>query len=177
MLTELLGKGGRVCPQALEGKQRCPLIVRPTSEDVVTGELCQLLRMLNSRWWLPDLLNTALGTDRFSRQFHRRLKIMPWENRPRYPRRLLPWDEGSTQVDMTMRWENPATTVYVEAKYGSSLSLSTSGHTAEHQYPADQLIRNIRVGLTPRSVKRRPHRSQEASDMKIQPSHRAGFVP
>ena len=147
MLTELKGKGGRICQQALDGEHRCPLIVRPSSEDVITGELCQLFRMLNSRWWLPDLLNMALGTDRFSRQYHRRLRITPWENRPRYPQRLLPWKEGSTQVDITMRWENPSTTVYVEAKYGSDLSLSSAGHSTESEYPGDQLIRNIRVGL------------------------------
>lgn len=147
MLTELLGKGGGICQSALDGKQRCPLIVRPTSEDVVTGNLCQVLRLLNSRWWLPDMLNLALGTQRFLRQFHRRLRIEPWENRPRYPRELLPWEEGSTQVDMTLRWENFPTTVYVEAKYGSDLSLTTVGNNGHHGYPADQLIRNIRVGL------------------------------
>lgn len=147
MLTELNGKGGRICQPALEGKQRCPLIVRPTSEDVITGNFCQVLRVLNSRWWLPDLLNLALGYQRFPRQYHRRLRIEPWENRPRYPRQLLPWEEGSTQVDMTVRWENSPTTVYIEAKYGSALSLTTAGNNGHHRYPADQLIRNIRVGL------------------------------
>jgi hypothetical protein len=32
---------------------------------------------------------------------------------------MLPWDEGSTQVDLTFQWDNPPTTVYVEMKYGS----------------------------------------------------------
>src|SRR5664280_866849 len=117
MLTELHGKAGRICKAALEGKQRCPLIVRPTSEDVITGHLCQVLRTLNSRWWLSDLLNLALGAHRFRRQFHRGLRIEPWRNRPCYPRELLPWDEGSTQIDLTIQWENPPTTVYVEMKY------------------------------------------------------------
>lgn len=147
MLTELLGKGGRICRPAMEGEQRCPLIVRPTSEDVVTGHLCQVLRVLNSEWWLPDLLNLALGTSRFRRQSHRRLRIEPWDNRPRYPRELLPWDEGSTQVDLTIRWENPPTSVYVEMKYGSDLSMKTAGHNGQHGFPSDQLIRNARVGL------------------------------
>jgi len=147
MLTELHGKAGRLCQAVLEGQQRCPLIVRPTSEDVVTGHLCQVLRSLNSRWWLPDLLNLALGYQRFHRQFHRELKIEPWRNRPCYPRELLPWDEGSTQVDLTIRWENPPTTVYVEMKYGSEVSKKTAGDNGDHGYPSDQLIRNARVGL------------------------------
>ena len=153
MLTELLGKGGRICRAALDQKQRCPLIVRPTSEDVITGHLCQVLRILNARWWLPDLLNLALGAQRFRRQVHRRLRISPWENRPRYPKELLPWREGSTQVDMTVRWENLQTTVYVEAKYGSDLSATTAGNNGHHGYPADQLIRNIRVGLADRDLR------------------------
>jgi hypothetical protein len=54
MLTELGGKGGSICQQALDGKLRCPLIVRPTSEDVITGHLWGTLSVLNPRWWLPD---------------------------------------------------------------------------------------------------------------------------
>jgi hypothetical protein len=147
MLTELHGKGGKICKSVLEGQIRCPLIVRPTSEDVITGNLCQVLRVLNSHWWLSDFLNLALGTNRFRRQFHRKLRIEPWRNRPCFPRELLPWDEGSTQIDLSIRWENPPTTVYMEMKYGSDVSLKTAGDNGQHGYPSDQLIRNVRVGL------------------------------
>jgi hypothetical protein len=76
---------------------------------------------------------------------YRRLKIELWKNRSPYPRELLPWDEGSTQVDVTISWENPPTTVFLEFKYGSDLSAkTTNGH---HNFPSDQLIRNARVGL------------------------------
>lgn len=147
MLTELLGKGGQVCQAAKEGQLRCPLIVRPTSEDVITGNLFGTLRAVNPRWWLPQLLNRALGADRFRQQVFRRLEIQLWKNRPPYPRNLLPWDEGSTQVDVTITWENPPTTVFIEMKYGADLSAKTSGDNGRHGYPSDQLIRNIRVGL------------------------------
>jgi hypothetical protein len=147
MLTELRGKGGCVCQPAREGKLHCPLIVRPTSEDVITGDLFQALRVLNPHWWLADLLNQALGADRFRRQIYRKLKIELWGNRPYFPRELLPWPEGSTQVDVTITWENPPTTVFFEMKYLSDLSPKTSGDNGEHGYPSDQLIRNIRVGL------------------------------
>jgi hypothetical protein len=65
MLTEMLGKGGQVCSAAKEGQLKCPLIIRPTSEDVVTGEIMQVLKIINPRWWLSDLLNTALAAPRF----------------------------------------------------------------------------------------------------------------
>jgi hypothetical protein len=147
MLTEMNGKGGILCSQARAGQIRCPLIVRPTSEDVITGHIAQSLRVLNARWWLPDLLNSALGNSRFRRQYFRGLKIELWGNRPCFPRGLLPWDEGSTQVDLTITFENPPTTVLIEAKYGSDLSRSVSGDDGQSGYPSDQLIRNIRVGL------------------------------
>lgn len=147
MLTEMHGKAGRICQRAKDGELRCPLIVRPSSEDVVTGHLATALQVLNPRWWLPDLLNTGLGFARFRRQVFRRFRIDPWKNYPRYPRELLPWDEGSTQVDLVLSWENPPTTVFIEMKYGSDLSKTTAGCDCRSGYPADQLIRNARVGL------------------------------
>jgi hypothetical protein len=147
MITELHRKGGCFCQPAREGKLRCPLIVRPTSEDVVTGNLFQVLKVLNPRWWLPDFMNEALGVRAFHCQVFRGLRIEPWVNKPIYPRELLPWDEGSTQVDVSITWENPPTTVYVEMKYGSELSPTTSRNHGQHGFPADQLSRNARVGL------------------------------
>lgn len=147
MLTELHHKGGCLCQPAREGKLRCPLIVRPTSEDVITGNLFQVLKSINPRWWLADLLNAALGVRAFAPKVYRNLRIETWMNKPTYPRELLPWDEGSTQVDAVISWENPATTVYIEMKYGSDLSPTTSRNQGQHGFPSDQLVRNARVGL------------------------------
>ncbi|MBL8822288.1 MAG: hypothetical protein JNJ77_06830 [Planctomycetia bacterium] len=147
MLTELHQKSGNMCQQARDGLQRCPMIARTDSEDVITGHLVHALRLLNPTWWVPDLLNRGLQAPRFRRQYFRNFKIEPWVNKPRFPRNLVPWNEGSTQVDFCITWENPATTIYVEMKYGSDLSSRTSGNYGQHNYPADQLIRNIRVGL------------------------------
>lgn len=147
MLTELYRKGGRVCGPAREGRLRCPLIVRPTSEDVITGHLSLVLRALSPRWWLPDLLNSALGANRFRRQVFRQLRIEPWQNLKAYPQELLPWREGSTQVDLMIRWQNPPTTVFIETKYHAPPSARVEDDTGEHDYPSDQVIRNLRVGL------------------------------
>jgi hypothetical protein len=122
------------------------LIVRPTSEDVITGHLFQSLRALNPRWWLPDLLNLGLNHDRFGRQIFRQLRIELWQKQRRFPRYLLHWDEGKTEVDAVITWENPPTTVFIEMKYGSPLSTTTANNNGS-QYPADQLIRNARIGL------------------------------
>ena len=147
MLTEIHAKCGSLCEPAREGKLRCPLLVRATSEDVITGEIVRALRSMNPRYWLADLLNRSLGAQRFHRQVYRRLRIEPWVNHLPYPKDLLPWTEGATQVDLEIHWENPPTTVFIEAKYQSKLSGATTHGPGESQYPTDQLIRNIRVGL------------------------------
>ena len=147
MLTELGSKGGDVCRQAREGEIRCPLIVRPTSEDVITGELFGVLEALNPRWWVSDLLNEALGATRFRRQLYRRFQVKLWQKQPKFPGHLAPWSEGATEVDAILSWENPPTTVYVEMKYHSPLASKVSNYNGSGDYPADQLHRNIRVGL------------------------------
>ena len=147
MLTELNGKGGTLCQPAKEGRLRCPLMIRPTSEDVITGQLFGALRAINPRWWLPDFLNRALGTARFRRQVFRKLRIELWQKQPSIPRSLIPWDEGQTEVDVAITWENPPTTVYVEAKYGSAIATATENNAGDAGFPSDQLIRNVRIGL------------------------------
>ncbi|QDT70352.1 hypothetical protein MalM25_33000 [Planctomycetes bacterium MalM25] len=149
MLTELGGKGGDVCRHAREGEIKCPLIVRPTSEDVVTGQVMGVLEALNPRWWIPDLLNAALGEPRFRRQCYRGVRIRLWDRQPAYPRHLAPWAEGQTEVDAVLSWEKPTpTTVFLEWKLHSSLGAKVSNHNGTaHNYPSDQLIRNARVGL------------------------------
>lgn len=147
MLVEINGKGGNVCEYAKQGLLRCPLIVRPTSEDQITGELFQVLQAINPRYWLAALLNQATGSFRFRQQVYRRLQIELWVNQPKFPAHLLPWSEGSTQVDAVITWENPPTTVFVEMKYNAELSVTTTNGRHQCEFPSDQLIRNVRVGL------------------------------
>lgn len=147
MLAELNGKGGCLCEPARKGELRCPLIIRPTSEDVVTANIFGTLRALNPRWWLPQFLNRALGSDRFRQQVYRKLRIETWLKQRAYPRQHLPWNEGQTEVDVVITWENPSTTIFIEMKYGSALGATTVHNDGYAGYPSDQLIRNARVGL------------------------------
>jgi len=147
VLIELHGKAGTLCQPAKLGHQHCPLIVRPTSEDNVTDHLVQSLLTLNPRHWVSDFLNGALGCERFPRQIYRRFRIEPWVSKAPFPRDLVPWKEGGTEVDVQLTWENPPTTVFVECKYGSPLSGRTNQNDGSHGFPSDQLVRNIRVGL------------------------------
>jgi len=152
MLIELNSKAGALCQHAVDGKIRCPLMVRASSEDVVTDHLFGTLNLIQPRWWLPVMLNRGLCLpqgDRlpFRTQIYRGLTIRLWEKQSKYPAELLPWLEGITEVDAVIEWENPPTTIFIEMKYGSPLSKVTSRNSGEFGYPADQLIRNIRIGL------------------------------
>ena len=147
MLVELNGKGGRVCKEAKSGKIKCPLMIRSASEDVITSQIFSSLKCINPRWWIPDFLNTALGEGRFRRQIFRNLTIDLWVRQKGVPKNLVPWNEGQTEVDAVIKWENPPTTVFVEMKYGSQLSRNTADSKEQLEYPTDQLIRNIRIGL------------------------------
>jgi hypothetical protein len=132
---------------AEQGKIHCPLNIRATSEDVVTGELFGKLELIDPRWWLPELLNRSLGTNEYRQQVYQDLKINLWAKQPSFPPELLPWREGRTEVDVEIRWENPATTIFIEMKLGSDVSKTTSRTNGTEAYPSDQLIRNIRIGL------------------------------
>jgi hypothetical protein len=147
MLTELRGKAGRICQPALGGALRCPLIVRPTSEDVVTGNLFGTLGAIAPRRWLPQLLNRGLKADRFRTQVYRNFRIELWQRQPAMPKHLVHWEEGRTEVDVILSWENPATTVFIEMKFRSELSATTTHNVGREGFPADQLIRNARIGL------------------------------
>lgn len=147
MLVELHGKAGALCEPARLGQQKCPLIVRPTSEDNITAHIVHALRTINPRQWLSDFLNISLDCDRFRRQVYRRFRIEPWVSKPPFPRNLVPWTEGGSQIDIQLTWENQPTTVFIEAKYGSALSGRTNQNDGSHGYASDQLVRNIRVGL------------------------------
>ena len=113
----------------------------------MTGELFRVLKTLNPRWWLPDLLNKALGAERFRRQVFRDLRIERWQKQRTYPRHHLTWNEGQTEVDVVITWENPPTTVFIEMKYRLPLSASTANNNGSTGFPSDQLIRNARIGL------------------------------
>lgn len=108
-------QGGNLRRRARVGQIRRPPIVRPISEDVITGQLFQALGCVNPRRRLPDPLNAALGSSRFRKQIHRRFKIQLRRNPPRHPRELLPRDEGSTRADAGITWENPPPTVFIKA--------------------------------------------------------------
>jgi hypothetical protein len=140
--VELHRKGGRLCPAARCGDIKCPLIVRATSEDVVVGNVFGALKHIRPHLWLNGLLNKALGGDSFRQVWFKRFSLRLWERQARYPPELLDFREGRTEPDVVIEWENPPTTVWIEAKWRSRFATKTN------QAPDnDQVIRGIRTLL------------------------------
>lgn len=140
--VELNGKGGRVCPQGQSGHIRCPLIVRSTSEDVLTGEVFGLLRHVRPHLWLTPLLNLGLGVQSHRQAWFKDLSVRLWERQDRFPPELLRFREGRTEPDIVIEYENPPTTIWIEAKYTSPLAERTSNSDDN-----DQVLRGIRTLL------------------------------
>lgn len=140
--VELHNKGGQVCKQAKAGEIHCPLIVRPTSEDVVTGNVFGMLRYVRPHLWLNPMLNHALDTDEFRQVWFKDFSLRLWERQARFPPELLDFREGQTEPDVVIEWENPPTTVWIEAKWLSGFAKRTNGSGDN-----DQISRNIRTLL------------------------------
>lgn len=126
MVVERHRKGGQVCRQAVAGELHCPLIVRPTSEDVVVGNVFGVLRHLRPHLWLNALLNRSLNTDESRQVWFKGLSLRFWERQQRLPEELLGFKEGRTEPDIIIEWDNPPTTVWIEAKWLSPFAKSTS---------------------------------------------------
>jgi len=144
--TELNGKGGRVCEQARKGEIHCPLMIRSTSEDLLTGNVFGMLKHIRPHLWLNPLLNLALDGDadsgRFRQVWFKDFEVKFWERQARFPPELLDFKEGRTEPDVIIEWENPPTTVWIEAKYLSGFAKGTNDSDDN-----DQVLRGVRTLL------------------------------
>jgi hypothetical protein len=116
--------------------------VRSSSEDVLSGETFGHLRHIRPHLWLAALIQVGLGAKTHSRVWYRNLSIRLWERQNRFPPELLKFKEGNTEPDIIIEWENPPTTVWLEAKYISGLAEGTT-----HSDQNDQVIRGVRTLL------------------------------
>ena len=144
--VELNGKGGKVCEKARCGEIRCGLIVRPTSEDVLVGNVFGMLKHIRPHLWLNPLLNLALHDDPrggpFRQVWFKDFRVRFWERQARFPPELLGFREGHTEPDVVITWKNPPTTVWIEAKYLSGFATGTTNSEDN-----DQVIRSLRTLL------------------------------
>jgi hypothetical protein len=142
--VELHKKGGKLCEKAKSGEFHCPLIVRPTSEDVIVGNVFGALKHIPPHLWLNPLLNKAIDGDfnskRFRQVWFKDFSLRFWERQAAIPYEILGFKEGRTEPDVIIEWENPATTIWIEAKWNSPMAKGTSNNPEN-----DQITRGLRT--------------------------------
>jgi hypothetical protein len=125
--------GKKVCPPNYVRKSNCPLIVRTTSEDLLTANVFGILKNLDPKIWLTRLLGEAIGKD-FSNHSYENLRFAFWKKyRPPVNRK---YREGISEVDVTISYKDGV--IFIEAKYLAPVNLRTT-----HDIRRDQVIRYL----------------------------------
>lgn len=107
------------------------------SEDAVTWNVFRSLRQIAPNCWLPALWSKAFSSHRVPTDLAASVKLWP-SIRP--PLGLLAQgDEGASEIDVLI--EASTWVWFIEAKYGSDISLGTTTRPNR-----DQVLRNLDVG-------------------------------
>jgi len=130
-------RGKTVCPPNYTRKNSCPLILRSTSEDILTANVFGILKNLNPHVWLKKFLAEALKQD-FSCAPLENLSFDFWKRI--YPPGNMPYKEGLSEVDLIISFDKSV--ILLEAKYLAPLSKNTT-----HCATRNQLIRYIDIAI------------------------------
>jgi hypothetical protein len=126
--------GKKVCPPNYVRKSNCPLIVRTTSEDLLTANVFGILKNLDPKIWLRRFLGEAIKGKDFSRHTFEGLSFEFWKRyRPPANRK---YREGISEVDVTISYKDGI--IFIEAKYLAPVSARTSNDPQR-----DQVIRYL----------------------------------
>jgi hypothetical protein len=126
--------GKKVCPPNYVRKSNCPLIVRTTSEDLLTANVFGILKNLDPTIWLRRFLGEAIKGKDFSKHTFENLSFEFWKRyRPPLNRK---YREGISEVDVTISYKDGI--IFIEAKYLAPVSLRTTNDVRR-----DQVIRYL----------------------------------
>ncbi len=126
--------GKKVCPPNYVRKSNCPLIVRTTSEDLLTANVFGILKNLDPKIWLRRFLGEAIKGKDFSHHTFENLSFEFWKRyRPPVNRKFR---EGPSEVDVTISYKDGI--IFIEAKYLAPVSLRTT-----NDIKRDQVIRYL----------------------------------
>lgn len=126
--------GKKVCPPFHVRNGNCPLIVRSTSEDLITSNVFGVLKNLDPNVWLPRLLGEAIKGKDFGQESFKSLSFEFWKKLKPPTGRIQ--REGRSEIDLVISYDD--TVIFIEAKYLASVSLRTT-----HDAYRDQVIRYL----------------------------------
>ena len=133
-----MGKGGNLCSHARSGEIRCPLIVRPTQRGRHHRPPLPGARLPEPPVVAPRPAQHRPGDVRFRRQSSAASRSTSGRTSPATRGNFCPGTRAARRSTL-ITWENPPTTVFIEAKYGSALSANVSGDDGRAGFPSDQL--------------------------------------
>jgi hypothetical protein len=136
---ELEGGGrklGRVCDRSYRNGDNCPLILRESSEDLLTANVFGILRHLRPGIWLIPLMRAAFPHHRIDPVLNESVKLTLWKKIEPPPNRGA--HEGLTEVDVHVTFDQQV--LLVESKYTSAISTGTANDAQR-----DQIIRLLDV--------------------------------
>lgn len=139
---ELEGDGkklGKVCEPSYRNGPGCPLILRESSEDLLTANVFGLLRRLRPVLWLEPMLRAAFPGHQVPRLVLKDVTVALWKKLP--PPVGRAGREGFTEVDVYIAFRESV--LLIESKFTSGLTPGTA-----HDPLRDQLIRLIDVAYS-----------------------------
>lgn len=107
------------------------------SEDAITWNVFRSLRQIAPAFWLNELWRRSFPDSELPSDV--RVSVQLWPTVPPPLGLLAEGDEGSSEIDILI--ESATWVWFIEAKYGSDISLGTTTRPSR-----DQLLRNIDVG-------------------------------
>ena len=131
-------KAGHVCDPSYRRGRNCPLILRQTSEDLITANVFGILRRMPPALWLRPLLNQAFRTRRFRTCSLTGLEVAFWQ--PVAPPAARAGMEGWSEADVLIRAREFV--LFIEAKYRAPLATRTTEDESR-----DQVIRLLDVAF------------------------------
>lgn len=132
ILLELAGKTGRICPPGHVRTGGCPMLLRTSSEDVMTATTVAILKNLSPEKWLGHWLNECFQVDTFTKARFEGLRFDLWSvlsPPPGFKHR-----EGNSHPDLVITFDDVI--IACEVKYSSPVSSGTS-----HRQDRNQILR------------------------------------
>jgi len=126
--------GKKVCPPNYVRKSGCPLVVRGTSEDLLTANVFGILKNLDPKIWLRRFLGEAIKGKDFSHHTFENLSFEFWRKYHSPANRK--YREGISEIDVKISYKDGI--IFIEAKYLSPVTLRTISDPRR-----DQIIRYL----------------------------------
>ena len=120
--------GKRPCPPGTR-VERCPLIINPNSEDLLTSNVFGALKYLPPAIWLTPLLELIFKGRAFDVLDRSKIKVEFWKKLPSPP--TTRHQEGIQEIDLVITIRH--LTILIECKFKSPVNMGRSGSSVRDQ--------------------------------------------